>query len=484
MRQTLIVPLDGSPFAERALPYATSLARRFDARIIILHAQSNEVLPNDSAPDLDAVANRLRAAGVEVGVRVCHLPDAQETGEILLAAAEDLGGTILVMATHGRGRIGRMIYGSVVDQILSRATMAVLLVSPTSEHLLPSDGPFRILVPLDGSAFAEEILPLLQNLARSVDVELLVLRVAETIELRIHGDECVRCRLARDRGEEPDLEYVRAGKYIGEVADRLRRSGLIVASKMIVGSATAEISRLACERHVDLIAMATHGRTGLARLVMGSVAMATLQQSHVPVLMIRPEIVREEGRLAEPTVRATSVRPTVGGGLSVKDIMTAPVVSVSADMGLHDVAQRMLEHGIGGVPVVDDSGNLLGIITESDFVGKEGYVPFTPFRMPQLFGQWMPQQDVEAIYRTARTMKARDIMSTPVFSTVEDEPVSELAQRMVERNITRMPVVRGTTLVGMVSRHDLLRLLLDDHLGSTPGDVDNSRLTRSTRSVR
>jgi CBS domain-containing protein len=152
--------------------------------------------------------------------------------------------------------------------------------------------------------------------------------------------------------------------------------------------------------------------------------------------------------------------------------MTAPVVSVSADMGLHDVAQRMLEHGIGGVPVVDDSGNLLGIITESDFVGKEGYVPFTPFRMPQLFGQWMPQQDVEAIYRTARTMKARDIMSTPVFSTVEDEPVSELAQRMVERNITRMPVVRGTTLVGMVSRHDLLRLLLDDHLGSTPGDVD------------
>jgi CBS domain-containing protein len=143
--------------------------------------------------------------------------------------------------------------------------------------------------------------------------------------------------------------------------------------------------------------------------------------------------------------------------------MTKPVLTVSAEASLEEVARIMLERNIGCVPVVNQREELCGIVTESDFTGKERTFPFSPMSIyghPQVLGEWLPKQGVERIYEAARTRKVREIMTTCVATTTEDQPVEEVVRQMVNRNLHRIPVVRDNKPVGIVTRHDLLRLMV------------------------
>jgi nucleotide-binding universal stress UspA family protein len=103
-----------------------------------------------------------------------------------------------------------------------------------------------------------------------------------------HGDQCAVCRAARAAGHQPDIEPVRVRQYLSDVAARLEASGLRVTTQAEMGQATSTIVRVALERQVDLIAMATHGRGGMQRIILGSVATDTLRRAEVPLLLVRP----------------------------------------------------------------------------------------------------------------------------------------------------------------------------------------------------
>lgn len=145
--------------------------------------------------------------------------------------------------------------------------------------------------------------------------------------------------------------------------------------------------------------------------------------------------------------------------MKVKDLMVEPVIVVSESASLEDVARQMLEHCIGCMPVVNERGEISGIITESDFTAKEKGVPFSTFRAPQLFGQWMDEESIGRIYSAARTMTAQEIMRRNVVTVTEDDSIAAVLDRMLRHNITRIPVVRDRTPVGIVARHDLLKLM-------------------------
>lgn len=147
--------------------------------------------------------------------------------------------------------------------------------------------------------------------------------------------------------------------------------------------------------------------------------------------------------------------------MKVKDIMSQPVITAREDASLEEVARLMLQHDIGAVPIVDDRGRLVGIITESDFTGKERGFPFSVYRAPQVFGEWITPEGIERIFAAARSRKAKEIMSAPVVTAREDEPVSAVVERMIQYNLHRIPVVRDSVPVGMITRHDLLKLMLD-----------------------
>jgi nucleotide-binding universal stress UspA family protein len=171
----------------------------------------------------------------------------------------------VVMATHGRSGLGRLLFGSVADQVLRNAEVPILLVPANCEHFWTTDQPASILVSLDGSELSETILGAAVEVADALKAELSLLRVADS---------------------STPMPY--ADSYLEAIADRLRKDGTAAEAKLIPGQPAATIATVAREQDANLIAMATHGRSGLARLVLGSVATETLRRAHVPLLLVRP----------------------------------------------------------------------------------------------------------------------------------------------------------------------------------------------------
>lgn len=296
MLQTILVPLDGSALAERALPYASGLARAASGRLILMRVTSSVGLTQQTPPqaaalaEIEALAASLRAAGVpaEAYVRHSYYQDEphgdRETYEELVSrqichVVRQRNVDLIAMSTHGRSGLGRWLYGSVADQVLRDAEVPVLLISPICERPWPAEPPVRILVPLDGSALAEEAIAVAVQLAEALRAELVLLRVVE--------------RYSPDFNDfNLHAERARAESYLQEVA-----AGLSVPARLLVLESAHElpatvIARSAREEGVHLVAMATHGRSGLARVLMGSVATTTLRQVDVPLLLVQPAAIR------------------------------------------------------------------------------------------------------------------------------------------------------------------------------------------------
>ena len=144
----------------------------------------------------------------------------------------------------------------------------------------------------------------------------------------------------------------------------------------------------------------------------------------------------------------------------VRQIMVSPVVTVDEDCSLEEAAKIMLAQNVGGLVVVDASGDLCGIVTESDFVAKEKGIPFSIYRFPQMFGEWMPHEHVERIYDAARRRAVSEVMSHSVVTVTEVDTIETVLEKMLTGGLHRLPVVRGRKPVGIVTRHDLLRLML------------------------
>lgn len=150
--------------------------------------------------------------------------------------------------------------------------------------------------------------------------------------------------------------------------------------------------------------------------------------------------------------------------MKVREIMTTPVIVGREENTLEDIAQMMVDSKVGCVPIVGKEGKMVGIITETDFMVKERCVPFSRFNAPQLFGKWMPKEGIEQAYKDARELMARDIMSEDVVSVAEGDGVDAVIKQMLKHDYHHIPVVRGGVPVGIVTRHDILKMTLDKEL--------------------
>jgi CBS domain-containing protein len=152
--------------------------------------------------------------------------------------------------------------------------------------------------------------------------------------------------------------------------------------------------------------------------------------------------------------------------LRVRDVMKTRVVAVTPSTPFRDVAELMLRHGIGAVPVVDDAGRLAGLISEADLLSKEAYGG----RRRQFLGA-LPEvgrQEADGMLRS-RGRLAREVMSAPVETAMADDPLRIVARRMVENRLRHLVVVDDSRrMVGIVSRRDLLRVFArtDDEIAS------------------
>lgn len=144
----------------------------------------------------------------------------------------------------------------------------------------------------------------------------------------------------------------------------------------------------------------------------------------------------------------------------VREIMVTPATTIRENCSLEEAAKLMLQRNIGCLPVVNEHDELCGIMTESDFTAKEKGIPFSFVRFPHVFGEWMPKEGVERLYQAARTTTVREIMSRNVTSLKEEDSLETVLERMLQSGFHRLPVVKNRKVIGVVARHDLLRLML------------------------
>ena len=140
-----------------------------------------------------------------------------------------------------------------------------------------------------------------------------------------------------------------------------------------------------------------------------------------------------------------------------RDIMTKKVVSVQTQDQSVEIAERMANHNVSGIPVLDDEGQVVGIISENDFLSRMGDREVTSFM--SIVARCLQQKGCLAV--SVSKQKAEDIMTSPVVTVSEDTPVSEIVQIFAEKKINRVPVTSGDgKLIGIVSRADTLQTVI------------------------
>ncbi len=300
MKTQVLVPLDGSPLAEQALPCAMALGRGLPAGLVLFHAVSIpsdawEILDNagrdaDALMEhmeakakayLDKVAGQLQDAGMSVQQVIWH---GAAAGAIV-DHAEQAGIQQIVMATHGYTGVSRWTHGSVAERVLQSASVPVLMVCTLAGEASARLEPVRcqrILVPLDGSTTAEQVLPPATSIAKALGAEMVLFRVSIVHVSGWYTGEWFEPL-------EGDLETANhhAKDYLNRVASDLVRQGIKVSTVVQMGTVAESIASYAETQQIDLIAMCTHGRTGLERWILGSVADRVLRAGHVPILLVR-----------------------------------------------------------------------------------------------------------------------------------------------------------------------------------------------------
>jgi len=309
MYRRVAVPLDGSKESEQALRWAVTIARQSGCSLELLHAMfpplaSTELAgtPLLAGPPLDelesAIRNRLRVlaakvAALGVGVEPIVIDGTVPDG--LIDHMQARGTDLVVMTTHDRNRLERLLLGSMAASIVRHTQLPVLLVRPEAV-LREITSPVRvqhILVPLDGSAFADEILQHASELATVMRAELILLSVLQPV--------LAVATAALDTGPDPLVPLSNGANADGSArslpeldreAESLRATRhLVVRTEVVAGGEPARAIVEYAKRHgVDLIAMTTHGRGALKRLVAGSVSEAVIRTSKLPMLIIRPQV--------------------------------------------------------------------------------------------------------------------------------------------------------------------------------------------------
>lgn len=144
-----------------------------------------------------------------------------------------------------------------------------------------------------------------------------------------------------------------------------------------------------------------------------------------------------------------------------RDLVSFPVTTISASATVGDAADLMLESGLSCVPVLDKCRSLVGMLTYTDFSMHHRFKSLAQ-NLYSLLGSWGKPEAVEEIYHDIRSRKISYVMSNPVSTVEEDTPVTEVVETMLRHHVNRVPVMRAKTVVGIITRHDLLKLISMD----------------------
>jgi nucleotide-binding universal stress UspA family protein len=294
MFHSILVPLDGSTFSEAALNYALGISRRTGADLHL--ATVHEPVPSFAYDEWEMAAREWSGEYLETvrdkvaaraGGKVDGWLGSGRVVDVLQKRADELDVDLVVMATHGRGALTRAWLGSVADGLVRHAHQPLLLVRPAEDGTATDDPGFdRMLVALDGSETSASILDLASRFANAFGAEIHLLRV---VAFPVEIASPYLPHTVQMNQKIVDQARVSAEDYLAGIVDNLASTGVEATAHVVVdhqaGHTIAEqVDALAA----DLVVMATHGRGGLRRAILGSTTDKVIRSVHVPVLVQRP----------------------------------------------------------------------------------------------------------------------------------------------------------------------------------------------------
>jgi nucleotide-binding universal stress UspA family protein/CBS domain-containing protein len=442
--QRILYPTDFSPCARLAFGYATELARKTGARLHLLHVvplyaeglddpifgelypfEACERAERAAVDALAALADSMAAADIEVVVAIRRSASAAAA---ILDYADEQAIDVVVMGTHGRHGPARLLLGSQAEEVLRSSTCPVLAVRE-DEHgtaqgrELP---PREILAPFDLAPRSRPALAEAADLARRWGARLRLLHVRE---LPVSSEEA---------DAEGKLDLI--DRLEGELA--LAAGSAFGRVELRDGRPSEEILRASRDEQVDLVVMGT-GASGIRRRLFGSTAEEVLRIAGAPVLVVptpeeksplrRLEATRSERRAVTPGPLAQ--QPAARSkAMKVEDVMQREPVMAKPEMTLDRAGQRMAEVDCGFLPVVDDRGKVVGVLTDRDVCLA-----------------------LTSRNRRPAEVEVRQVMSHNVASCLADDNLGAALQLMGDRKVRRLPVVEPDgRLSGILSVDDVL----------------------------
>jgi nucleotide-binding universal stress UspA family protein len=289
----ILLPLDGSDVAEGAVPYAVALSEKLGRPLVLLSVlEGDEAGLANTLPDVWLDLSRgaqehfekyLDKIRTQTGVNADVIVRTGNPSEQIQAAADEVGASVIVIATHGRSGIGRWLYGSTASRLLRSSKTPVMAVGPNALAAKRSKVEIKhIMVPLDGSELSEAALPLAVELASKAGGELSLVRAVQwAVQSYPYTLPDAYVPQLDDELEKGAKEYLRKRE-----ADAAKTAK--VAAFVVRGPVADGLMDFAEQKKVDLIVMTTNARGGIARAALGSVADRLLQAS-TPVLLLRPD---------------------------------------------------------------------------------------------------------------------------------------------------------------------------------------------------
>jgi len=295
MYDKILVPLDGSKLAEVSLPYAEELASRLGSEITLIYLSPSENNPyyNVRKLYLDNIVNTTKGECKEL----CHKPESDTikikssmlvgnvAEEIVqYADKEDMG--LIVLATHGRSGIKKWAMGSVASKIITGTKRPVMLIrAKESATGAAKKGIIdKMLLPLDGSAESETILPHALMIAANFKSEVVLL---QSISLAYPTYTADAFAYVTYTDQQMDAMKMSSLNYLEKVAATFREKGIEASCDVRFGPAAEEIINYAEEIKADLVAMTTHGRSGIGRWLFGSTTVRIVKGGNTNLLLVR-----------------------------------------------------------------------------------------------------------------------------------------------------------------------------------------------------
>lgn len=290
----IVIPLDGSLLAEQVFAYVQQLTSPATTELVLVTIlEPWRFIPYPGEPRALPPVDPMRTSAEtylacqyeqwqSLGYQVYIYLGEGDAAHEILGVAESSGADLIAMTTHGRSGFERWTLGSVAERVIQGAKLPILLVREATQ--VRSNQLQRLLIPLDGSTWAESALPQAQALAQASGAQILLLQVIQSLD---EGNQKI---LFKDKAQVDALYKnwcAGAEKYLCKVVQGIREAGISTDYQVLFGDPDKVICNTVTDESVDLIVMSTHGRSGLSRWYYGSVANKVMRNVTAPLLLLR-----------------------------------------------------------------------------------------------------------------------------------------------------------------------------------------------------